>query len=333
MKKIKYLITAALIMSLLGLTACKLVDKPTDDTEPDIVVEPLEYKDDYLIGFFAYIETDDGVMPSGADLPKSYSGKTVLYDGESVIRSDGTKGEPNNDAEFYGMLSDRNLMGGFWYPRQEEDYVSVGGVNHLNISSLNFNFYKSDSEYINGEISMAAEFYYTEEFYGSILYIVSIFMNPKTGEIYVDGQNGKSLDAYGTSTLTMGVELKASRTNFDGTKEEISFKSSFTVFSEKTDRLLRAKISEYDDEGGLLKTTDIGEDIKNNEEMRVSSDCAYIIIEETYLKDDDATEYKTRTLVNKSEYDNYHTFRFPLNNGFISQKSLKFIFDKADPEV
>lgn len=176
---------------------------------------------------------------------------------------------------------------------------------------------------------------YTSELLNSVMVINGVYNDEEGQRCYAEfGGMGHTLQDFGSGSGTITQTLTASRTNTDGTKEEISYVCSVTIRYELIDDLTGVKVLEYGADNALLASHRY---VKGSGPFTAGEDCAYVVVEKEYTVVHDyehnTVKYQGMTYCEREIVERPLIGRapssvllYPRGDGFVDKESLNIIF-------
>ncbi|MDR3293316.1 MAG: hypothetical protein LBT20_04335 [Clostridiales bacterium] len=314
--------------SAIVLTSCNFLnllihgaDLSNDTSEPKDT--EFEWDGDRFVGLFLIVVASDGTEFPTTEITDEFLTKEFLTDN-----------------------LDKSDMLGIWtyyVSRFEEDGRDTGYHLFESNGLVNVGFSFIDGGNSSG-CATEADFVYTEELDGAIIFPIEVYQK-KSGELYTFGRPGHTIHSKSPTTefgvypytyIYYSEELTETRT-FNGMVETRHlYTGSVLINICRADKLLSAKVYEYDNDMDLINTAELDKNIIKNYlseplynntwgKYQTQATCAYVVIEEKYQKSDGSI-YLRRSLISKNDADKGHGFYFPIGNGFVDLTTLTFEF-------
>lgn len=175
---------------------------------------------------------------------------------------------------------------------------------------------------------------FTAELVDAVMVVNGVYYGEAEQRYYAEsGGVGHTLQDFGSGSGGQTQTLTASRTNPDGTKEEISYVCSVTVNYRLIDNLTGVKILEYGADNTLLASHRYAK----GSGFTTSEDCAYVVVEKEYTVVHDyehdtvkylGMTYCEREIVERPMYGSapYLSLLYPCGDGFVDREMLNIKF-------
>lgn len=176
----------------------------------------------------------------------------------------------------------------------------------------------------NSGISIELTINYTSELAGAVMILYGVYYSEEEHKCYAEsGGTGHTLQDSITGGAGLTQTLSASRTNIDGTTEEISYECSVNITYKMIDNLTGVKILEYGSDNALIKSTDY---IKGSGTFTTDADCDYVVVEKEYSV---VYDYEFDTVkYNGMTYCEREIIERPLYTG--NQKSVSLLYPQGN---